>query len=78
MFEARKYTPMEEQDIYGSRIHQGDLHAEFYEAGEVVHLDNIFEYMLERHGDLYIQSIDLDSELIDYLKKNYDCEVYKK
>lgn len=75
---SKPYQTEEQFDYYGSEIYNGDLYAEFYEDDTTVHLDNIFEYLEQFHGDVYVQIFEIDSELIDYLKEIYDCEVYKK
>ena len=63
-------------DMYGSKIYQGERFILFYEPDEVVHIENVYEYLEEKHQDLGVQTIDCENELVDYIKEIYDAGVY--
>lgn len=75
---AINYGSEENRDMYGTPIWKGEIFFLFENGNDIVLMANIYEYMQEKHSDVFIQSYDDDSALIEYLKENYECEVYKK
>lgn len=67
-------------DFYGSNIHKGELYAidYYYGVGEVIHLENICDWLNEKYDDYEAEMINDDADFIEYIVQKYDIEVYKK
>lgn len=75
---AQPYRLEQPIDIYGSTVYPGEHFVIFNEADDVVHLENVFEYLEEKHQDLSVQLIDCENELVEYIKEIYDVGVYEQ
>lgn len=73
---AQPYRTSKAADIYGTTIYTGERFVRFYETGEEVHIENVFEYLEEKHQDLSVQLIDCENELVEYITEIYDAGVY--
>lgn len=66
-------------DVYGSAIYKGELYAiDYYLDNEVIHLENICDWLNERYNDYEAEMINDDADFIEYIVQKYDIEVYKK
>ena len=73
---AQPYHLTNPVDIYGSTVFEGERFVRFYETGDEVHIENVFEYLEEHHQDLSVQLIDCENELVEYITEIYDAGVY--
>ena len=67
-----------EKDVYDSVIYPTEFYIIDYLKMNVVHCDNVYEYFCEWYQDLFIQMLDEDHELYEYITNTYDCGVYKR
>lgn len=73
---AQPYQTQLSADMYGSTIYSGERFVRFYETGEEVHIENVYQYLEEKHQDLCVQTIDCENELVEYITEIYDAGVY--
>lgn len=77
--EAKNYELDINVDVYGSTIHSGTLYViDYYLDNEVIHLENICDWLNEKYDDYEAEMIDDDADFIEYIVQKYDMEVYKK
>jgi hypothetical protein len=76
---AKSYEVDTNLDVYGSVIYKGELYAiDYYLDNEVIHLENICDWLNERYNDYEAEMINDDADFIEYIVQKYDIEVYKK
>ena len=76
---AKSYEVDTNVDVYGSKIYKGELYAiDYYLDNEVIHLENICDWLNEKYNDYEAEMINDDADFIEYIVQKYDIEVYKK